>query len=58
MAVELSIEEVTSTASLKPALMELLATALFVFGGVGSVAAFIEASGGDVTLVHGLPSSP
>ena len=52
---DLGISEFTSPATLKAALTEFLATTLFIFIGVGSVAAFVAASSRDSALVDGLP---
>jgi MIP family channel proteins len=53
--VDLGIGEFTSPATLKAAFTEFLATTLFIFIGVGSVAAFVAASSQDSALVDGLP---
>jgi len=52
----LGTEELTSPEALRAALAELVATGLFVLAGVGSIAAFIAASGGEATLADGLPT--
>jgi aquaporin PIP len=52
---DLGMEEVTSPATLKAALAELIATALFIFMGVGSIAAMIatatEVSGPNIVII-------
>ncbi|HWO74220.1 MAG TPA: aquaporin [Dehalococcoidia bacterium] len=52
----LGAEELTSPDALRAAFAELIATGLFVLVGLGSIAAFIAASGGEATLADGLPT--
>jgi len=50
------MQEVTSPATLKAALAELIATALFIFMGVGSIAAMISTApdlGGGIVIIAG-----
>ncbi len=52
----IGVEELISPEALKAAAAELIATAIFVMVGVGSIAAFITASGQSSSLVDGLPT--
>jgi MIP family channel proteins len=51
----ISINELTSPAALRATFAEFVATLLFLFIGVGSVAAFVASSGPDSALVDGVP---
>jgi MIP family channel proteins len=52
---DIGASDLTSPAALKASFAEFIATTLFLFIGVGSVAAFISASGPNTSLVDGVP---
>ena len=52
-SMELGVEELTSPATLKATFAEFVATALFVFVGVGSIVAFGVTGSLDVAFAHG-----
>src|SRR3989304_6143236 len=52
-SMELGVEELTSPATLKATFAEVVATALFVFVGVGSIVAFGVTGSLDVAFAHG-----
>jgi MIP family channel proteins len=54
--VEMGMAEATSPATLKAAFAELLATALFIFAGVGTVASMFTASGAPEKFIGASPA--
>jgi MIP family channel proteins len=53
---EVHTEELTSPEALKAAAAELVATAIFVMVGVGTIAAFVASQGETTALADGVPS--